>query len=99
MKKFTILFFILITSLSLDAKTTKILSDQPIFSIRIHNEQGERIGTVKRENNVFRLYDMHERLVDNPAEFMKQPPNECYLFDVSGYAVGKCTSTRVIMWH
>lgn len=67
---------------------------------RIHNDQGERVGTCKRgeANNVYYLYDMHGRIVENPAKFMNQDPSECYLFDVDGLAIGKCTSTRVIMW-
>ena len=41
---------------------------------------------------------MNGKIVENPAKFMNQDPSECYLFDVDGLAIGKCTSTRVIMW-
>ena len=99
MKRKLVLFFIIMFCLCLNAEAKKILSDSPIISHRIHNEQGERVGTVKRENNKFKLYDMHERVVQNPAKFMNQPADECFLYDVMGYAIGKCTATRVILWH
>ena len=67
---------------------------------RIHNTKGERVGTCRHDTKkpVYYLYDMNNQLVKNPAKFMNQPANECYLFDVDGIALGKCTATRVILW-
>ena len=68
-------------------------------AFRIHNEQGERVGTCKRDgNNVYCLYDMNGKKVQNPAKFMKQDADDCYLFDYDGLAIGKCTSKRIILW-
>ena len=66
---------------------------------RIHNDKGERVGTCKRDgNNVYCLYNMNGKKVKNPAEHMSQPANDCWLFDVDGIAIGKCTASRVILW-
>lgn len=67
---------------------------------RIHNYKGERVGTCKRDTKVpvIYLYDMNGRRVENPAKYMGEPVNDCWLFDVDGIAIGKCSATRVILW-
>ena len=78
--------------------TTKQLVAGPNVAHRIYNDNGERVGTCRRDNGVFVLYDMHEKKVDNPALFMNQPEDNCYIYNNVGYAIGKCTSSKVILF-
>ena len=67
---------------------------------RIHNYNGERVGTCRRDTKVpvIYLYDMNNRKVENPAKYLGEPADDCWLFDVDGIAIGRCTATRVILW-
>lgn len=77
----------------------KQYTDAQSYAHSVYSTDGERVGTCRRENDVmFQLYDMNNKKVTNPAAFLKQSPDDCYLFNAKGYAYGKCTSTRVILW-
>lgn len=96
MKKIStyVLILTLITNLTVSAAEYGV-------AYRVHDMEGQRVGTVKRDlpnSSVICLFDMNGKKVKNPAQYMKQPANECYLFDVDGIAIGKCTATRVIVW-
>lgn len=67
----------------------------------LHNYKGERVGTCRHDhdnNHVYYLFDMNNKKVSNPASYMGEPANDCWLFDVDGIAIGKCTASRVIVW-
>lgn len=97
--KFLIYLFIAIYLTSMPTYASKQLRIGPLIAHKIYDEYGFRVGTCRRENTKFQLYDMHEKLVQNPAKYLNQPADECYLYDMNGYAIGKCTSTRVILFR
>ncbi len=70
------------------------------IAYRIHNYAGDRVGTCKHDpyKPVYYLYDLNGEKVANPAKFLGEPANDCYLFDADGIAIGKCNETRVILW-
>ena len=92
-KKGLLLLLVFNLFVTLDVYATAI-------AYRIHNYKGERVGTCKHDpwKPVYYLYDMNGEKVKNPAAFMGEPENDCYLFDVDGIAIGKCSSKRVIIW-
>ncbi len=92
MKKFVLLLLIFILATPFQSFAA--------VSYRIHNYKGERVGTCKHDpwKPVYYLYDLNGEKVENPAKYMGEPVNDCYLFDVDGIAIGKCTAKRVIIW-
>ena len=102
MNKYIILILIIFTFITLQNNfcVAKYLNGSlPAVTPIIHNAEGVEVGRCRRINGVFYLYDMHDKKVANPASYMNQPQNECYLFDGEGYAIGKCTDKRVILWR
>jgi len=95
MKKFFTgcVLMLMLTGLSVQA-----VEYNPVY--RIHNYKGERVGTCKRDTKipVIYLYDMNGEKVSNPAKFLGEPANDCWLFDVDGLAIGRCSATRVMVW-
>ena len=98
-KLFYFVLFLFLMIFAIDTvHAEKVLSSHPIIAIRIYNEQGNLVGTCRRVNRMFELYNLKEKKVNNPAEFLNQPENDCYLYNVEGYAIGKCTASRVILF-
>ena len=93
MKRWFLVFTVFLTASVIQSYALSI-------AYRIHNEEGERVGTCRHDTRkpVYYLYDMNNQLVENPAKFMNQPANDCYLFDVDGIAIGKCSAKRIILW-
>ena len=94
------LLFILVFSIVVFSNVCddKVFANLPVSSMRIYNEQGEWVGTCRREDHVFNFYNLKERKIENPAEYMKKSENDCYLYNVEGFAIGKCTSSKVILF-
>lgn len=79
---------------------TSLLQSDAAIAYRIHNYKGQRVGTCKHDPRrpVYYLFDMNGEKVNNPAKYMGEPEDDCYLFDVDGIAIGKCSAKRVIIW-
>ena len=87
-----------IFNVNADMADAKQYTDMPSDAHSVYNN-GQRVGTCRRGDNLmFQLYDMNDKKVANPAAFLNQSPDDCYLFNAKGYAYGKCNSTRVILW-
>ena len=83
----------------LPVQAQKQLRSGPIIAHRVYDENGVWLGTARREDTKFELFDLKGMLVENPAKFLNQPAEDCYLYDIRGYAFGKCTSSRVIIFN
>ena len=96
MKKFFLSLMLTLTLTAISVQATEAY--RPVY--RIHNYKGERVGTCKRDTKVpvIYLYDMNGRKVENPAKYLGEPADDFWLFDVDGLAIGKCSSTRVMLW-
>jgi len=71
------------------------------FAHRVYNANGERIGTCRKDphTRTLKLYDVNDKEVKYPAEYIGIEDDENFLFSVSGQVIGKYNSTRVFIFH
>ena len=93
MKKFLISLFIL-TMFSNQAFAVQ-------FAHRVYDANGNRIGTCRKSpySKKIELYDLNDKLVKNPAQYINLTDDENYLFGVTGHVIGKYNNTRVFIFH
>ena len=66
---FTILFF--------------TVSETFAFAVKVYDEYGNRVGTYRKENDHYQLYDFYDNKVENPDNLIKNAPDQRTLTEYS----------------
>lgn len=53
------------------------------YSIKVYDEYGNRVGTYRKEGDVYQLYDFNDNKVDNPEKLIKNAPDSTTLKEYS----------------
>lgn len=62
--------FILLLTLFITANITFA------YSVKVYDEMGNRVGTYKKENGQFVLYDFNDNKVEDPSTLMQRQPSQ-----------------------
>ena len=55
------------------------------YAIKVYDDLGNRVGTYRKEGDKFVLYDFNDKKIENPEEFIKNPPKQEYLKQYTQY--------------
>lgn len=73
MRKIFILFAILFFS----------VSETFAFAVKVYDEYGNRVGTYRKEDGHYQLYDFNDKKVENPDNLIKNAPDQRTLTEYS----------------